>query len=80
MPGRSKELNVLAHGGEIVVTEPKHDFCAVYVKSVNSPLLVLKLRAPTTDVELMVRALRQLTTRRANWAGLSEASASVGVP
>jgi len=56
MPDRSRELNVLAHGGEIVVTEPKHDFCAVYVKSVNSPLLVLKLRAPTTDVELMMRA------------------------
>ena len=56
MPGRSRELNVLAHEGEIVVTEPKHDFCAVYVKSVNSPLLVLKLRAPTTDVELMLRA------------------------
>ena len=56
MLGRSKELNVLAHGREIVVTEPKHDFCAVYVKSVNSPLLVLKLRAPTTDVELMIRA------------------------
>ena len=56
MPHRGTELNVLAHGSEIVVTEPKHDFCAVYVKPVNSPLLVLKLRAPTTDVELMVRA------------------------
>ena len=56
MPGRSRELHVLAHGGEIVVTEPKHNFCAVYAKPVNSPLLVLKLRAPTTDVDLMVRA------------------------
>ena len=56
MPGRSRELHVLAHRGEIVVTGPGHNFCAVYAKPANSPLLVLKLRAPTTDVELMIRA------------------------
>ena len=58
MPGRSRELHVHVHKGEIVVTQPEHGFCAVYVKPTNSPLLVLKHRAQTTDEELKVRACK----------------------
>ena len=42
MPGRSRELHVHVHKGEIVVTQV--------------PQLVLKHRAQTTDADLMARA------------------------
>ena len=44
------------HNGEIVVTQPEHNFCAVYAKLVRAPELVLKHRAQTTDADLMFRA------------------------
>ena len=56
MRGRSRQLHVHVQKGEIVVTQPEHGFCAVYIKPENSPRLVLKLRAQTADEELKVRA------------------------
>ena len=56
MPGRSRELHVHVHNGEIVVTQPEHNFCAVYAKPAHAPELALKHRAQTTDSELMFRA------------------------
>ena len=56
MPGRSRELHVHVHNGEIVVTQPEHNFCVVYAKPTRTPQLVLKHRAQTTDTDLMVRA------------------------
>ena len=44
------------HKGESVVTQPEHNFCAVYAKPARTPALVLKHRAQTTDADLMVRA------------------------
>ena len=57
MPGRSRELHIHVYKGEIVVTQPEHSFCAVYAKPARMPELVLKHRAQTTDVDLMIRAL-----------------------
>ena len=56
MPGRSRELHVHVHNDEIVVTQPEHNFCAVYAKPARAPELVLKHRAQTTDADLMFRA------------------------
>ena len=56
MPVRSRELHVHVHKGEIVVTQPEHGFCAVYVKPTSALKLVLKHRAQTNDSELMFRA------------------------
>ena len=56
MPGRSRELHVHVQNGEIVVTQPEHNFCAIYTKPARSPELVLKHRAQTKDTDLMVRA------------------------
>lgn len=46
------------HNGDIVVTQPEHGFCAVYVKPTSASKLVLKHRAQTTDEELKVRACK----------------------
>ena len=56
MRGRSRELHVHLHKGEIVVTQPEHGFCAVYVKPIRGAVLVLKHRAQTRDSELVFRA------------------------
>jgi len=56
MRGRSRELHVHVHNGAIVVTQPEHGFCAVYLKPARGPDLVLKHRAKTTGTELVVRA------------------------
>ena len=56
MRGRSRELHVHVHKGEIVVTQPEHGFCAIYAKPTSEPKLVLRFRAQTTDTELMFRA------------------------
>ena len=76
-------LSVVVEGTSIIVTMPGTDFSVTYQKQFGTPLLMLTHTAgsgTSTNHEFRARAFRAAVRRRGSWAGLCEASASVGVP
>jgi hypothetical protein len=53
--GRS-EVQCIVREGELVVSLPGDDFCAVYHKPTNQPQLILKRRTQTDDYVVLARA------------------------
>src|SRR6476619_4092036 len=53
--GRS-EVRCIVREGELVVSLPGDDFCAVYHKPTTQPQLILKRRTPTDDYVVLARA------------------------
>ena len=53
--GRS-EVRCIVREGELVVSLPGDDFCAVYHKPTTQPQLILKRRTPTDDYVVLAQA------------------------
>jgi hypothetical protein len=53
--GRS-EVRCIVREGELVVSLPGDDFCAVYHKPTTQPQLILKRRTQTDDYVVLARA------------------------
>jgi hypothetical protein len=52
------QLKAEARGSLLIVTEPRLEFHAIYIKQADSPQLVLMRRAPSSDHELIVAAFQ----------------------
>jgi hypothetical protein len=50
------EVSCVVREGELIVSLPSDEFCAVYHKPTNQPQLILKRRTQTDDYVVLARA------------------------